>query len=474
MKNTVSKGILFYIFLLFAVVVGVLCVICAILIFSPGTEIFGISYYVNVSNQSIKTALDDNNNEQNIHSLFTSGQINNIDITTNYANVSLETRQEGMVQFIIEPSLTGLMQTGDRETYTYTSRYISSTKTLSVSVNAPNMLLAFNKSIDVILSFPENVLNTNLNIGITTDSGDVTIGHHELDVYTIKSLKVDAKKSSKVTLGVHSVIPDSISLNIPSGNIRFRREITTGTLTINSNSAKIETGNITTNEFTLNTQSSSINLGNVTVESNFNYNARRGVMIVGNIDGNLNCGEGVDDVFISNITAGTINGDVLLPHADSSDISIEVLNGRGDINTSSGNVTIKKATSFLWVTTNSGKIDVTVDTSQNLITNSYAEDKGIINLESVSGNINVNFANILLKNYVKTQKGQLNCSFSPTINFILSYSCLSHAPTLSTGLSSGNVENEATFEIGNAETNKSINILNQSGKTSIDDTYSAE
>ena len=45
MKSTVNKGILFYILLLCSIVVGIACVIMAILIFSPGTEIFGISYY---------------------------------------------------------------------------------------------------------------------------------------------------------------------------------------------------------------------------------------------------------------------------------------------------------------------------------------------------------------------------------------------------------------------------------------------
>ena len=470
MKNTVSRGILFYIFLLIAVVLGVLCVLGAILIFSPGTEIFGISYYINTSAQRIETALNDSGNQQSIDSLFTSGQIDTINITTNYANVSLETRQDGAVQFIIEPSLTGLMTSENKDTYTYTSRYTASDNTLSVSLNAPNMFLAFNNNIDLVLSFPEDVTNTNLDINITTESGDITIGHHELDVYTLDNLTVNVENSSNVTFGIHTVISDNITLNVPSGNIRFRRAITTGNLTINSESTKIETGNINANEFTLYTQSSSINLGNITVESNFNYRARRGVLVVDNINGDFNCDE---DVVIANITVGTINGDVLLPQAESSDITIETLNGRGDITTTSGDVTIDKATSFLWVSTESGKIDVNIDTASDLNTQSYAEDQGIVNLKSNNGTINVNFANLLLKNYISSQRATINCKFSPALNFILNYTCPENAPSLSDGITTGEVANEASIAIGNSSTDKAIYLENLEGRTSIEDTYAA-
>ena len=470
MKNTVSRGILFYIFLLIAVVLGVLCVLGAILIFSPGTEIFGISYYINTSAQRIETALNDSGNQQSIDSLFTSGQIDTINITTNYANVSLETRQVGAVQFIIEPSLTGLMTSENKDTFTYTSRYTASDNTLSVSLNAPNMFLAFNNNIDFVLSFPEDVANTNLDINITTESGDITIGHHELDVYTLDNLTVNVENSSNVTFGIHTVISDNVTLNVPSGNIRFRTTITTENLTINSESTKIETGNINANEFTLYTQSSSINIGNITVESNFNYRARRGVLVVDNINGDFNCDE---DVVIANITVGTINGDVLLPQAESSDITIETLNGRGDIVTTSGDVTIDKATSFLWVSTESGKIDVNIDTASDLNTGSYAEDQGIINLKSNNGTINVNFANLLLKNYISSQRGTINCKFSPALNFILNYTCPENAPYLSDGITTGEVANEASIAIGNSNTDKAIYLENLEGRTSIEDTYAA-
>ena len=147
MKNTVSRGILYYVFLLIAVVLGVLCVIGAILIFSPGTEIFGISYYINTSTQSIEKTHLDNGNEQSIDSLFKSASIDVVNITTNYADVSLETRQDGAYKFIIEPSLTGIITSENKNTYSYTCSYSSQTRTLSVSVFAPKMFLAFNNSI---------------------------------------------------------------------------------------------------------------------------------------------------------------------------------------------------------------------------------------------------------------------------------------------------------------------------------------
>ncbi len=468
MKNTVSRGILYYVFLLIAVVLGVLCVIGAILMFSPGTEIFGISYYINTSTQSIEKTHLDNGNEQSIDSLFKSASIDVVNITTNYADVSLETRQDGAYKFIIEPSLTGIITSENKNTYSYTCNYSNQTRTLSVSVFAPKMFLAFNNSIDVVLSMPEDVTTTNLDVNISTQSGEVVIGHHELDRYTLKSLSVNVEKSSKVTLGIHTVVTDSISLTVPSGNIRFRREITTNNLTINSTSAKIETGNINADTLSLDTESSSIKIGDVKVSNNFDYSARRGVLLIDNLDGNLNCS---DDVIISNITIGELKGDVVLPHAESSNIEIGTLEGIGDITTTSGNVTVENAKSFLWVKTESGKIEVTVNTDEAINTSSYDNDQGVINLATTNGTINVNFSNMLLTNYLKTQKGKINCAFSPTLNLTLNYTCTKYAPTLASGIYAGEPGNEGSITIGNTGTDKNINITNTEGKTDIKDTF---
>ena len=468
MKNTVSKGILFYIFMLIAVVLGVLCILGAILIFSPGTEIFGMSYYVNHTNLPIKTTLDGNENAINIDDLFDRGQIETISVTTNYANMTIETREEGFVRFVIEPTLTGLVTSENKDTFSYSCSYDSTTKTLSLNVLAPKMLLAFNNSIDVVLSIPQSIVNTNLNINFNTQSGKFFVGNSELDNYTLKSLSVVSEKSSTVTLGLHTVISDEISINVPSGNIRLKNNITTNILNIYSDSAKIETKNINAHEINIDTVSSSINMEDITVETTFNYNARRGVLMIANLNGDLNNSE---DVIISNITIGTVDGDVLLPGAESSDIKIETLKGRGTITTASGDVTINDAQGYLWVITESGKIDVNIDTDLSLDTGSYEEEQGIVNLETQSGTININVGKLLLKNYIKTTSGKINCNISPELNLIIDYNCAKNAPTLSTGLSSGESANQGSISMGSSSTNNHVIINNEKGKTSIQDTY---
>ena len=134
---------------------------------------------------------------------------------------------------------------------------------------------------------------------------------------------------------------------------------------------------------------------------------------------------------------------------------------------------IEKATSFLWVSTQSGKIDVNIDTASDLNTQSYAEDQGIVNLKSNNGTINVNFANLLLKNYISSQRGTINCKFSPTLNFILNYTCPENAPSISDGITTGEAANEASIAIGNSNTDKAIYLKNLEGRTSIEDTYAA-
>ena len=78
---------------------------------------------------------------------------------------------------------------------------------------------------------------------------------------------------------------------------------------------------------------------------------------------------------------------------------------------------------------------------------------------------------MLLTNYLKTQKGKINCAFSPTLNLTLNYTCTKYAPTLASGIYAGEPGNEGSITIGNTGTDKNINITNTEGKTDIKDTF---
>ena len=465
-SKTVSRGILYYIFLLIAVVVGVLCIIGAILLLSPGTEIFGISYYNRFDTTNITTVADENQQSYEIDQLFDSGRVDVVNVTTNHADVTIQNRESVRIQFFIEGAVTGIVTSENKNSFNYSISYSAQTRTLNLDVTAPILLLTFNNSMEVVLSLPYEFVDTNIDFVVNTQSGDVSVGNHERDTYTLNSLTVNAENSSNVLLGNHANVKNEINLNVPSGEIRFNTDVVTGELNITSESARIRTSDIEAQNVKLVTQGSSVNMNNI--QGNFDYSARRGVIIVGDITGNLTCSE---EVVIANITVGTVDGNVILPNAESSNITIEALNGRGDITTTSGNVTIRSANAILEVQTQSGKIDVTVDTNPTLITGGYEEELGVINLETQSGEIAINFANVYLQNYITTTSGTINCAFSASNNLVLSYDCTNNAPTLSTGITTGEVQNQGEYTIGNSSTRNKITIKNTDGRTSISDTY---
>ena len=118
-----------------------------------------------------------------------------------------------------------------------------------------------------------------------------------------------------------------------------------------------------------------------------------------------------------------------------------------------------------------GVAKINIDTDLSLDTGSYEEEQGIVNLETQSGTININVGKLLLKNYIKTTSGKINCNISPELNLIIDYNCAKNAPTLSTGLSSGESANQGSISMGSSSTNNNIIINNEKGKTSIQDTY---
>lgn len=466
MKNTVSKGILYYIFLFLAIIVGVACVIVAIMIFSPGTEIFGISYYINNQKYEIKNIDANDSSSAYISNLISNGSITTLNINTDYANVIIKTTSKNRIYFSVNSSVSGILKDKTKNKYNFSYNYNADDKSFSLEVVSPELFWFFNDTVDVVLVLPEEVVNTNLDVNITTNKGDVEIGNHEDDKYTIKNLNITAKDTSKIILGKHTQIDNNLRINSPKGNIYFKTAITANQIRIDSVSAKIETYDVFVSDtFKIITESSSIKLGNV--NGNLDYSSRKGVLIVNNIDGNFTCSE---DVVISNITINKITGYVALPNAETSNITISELYGYALIRTTSGNVTIKEAKSIVDITTTNGAIDVMLNSNYDTVIGSYEPAKGTANLTTTNGNITVKFKNIVLKNNIVTEKGKITCEFGKTLNFSLTYDCSRNAPSLSSGIDSGDAKHQASYTFGTASDN-ALNITNNLGQTSISDTF---
>lgn len=468
MKNTVSKGILYYIFILAAVILGVACVFMAIMFFSPGTQIFGISYFVDNNEYNIEHINNADDSSSYIHDLVIAGQIQTITINTDIADVIVKNTNLYRTQFVIDSNLSGIIKSDSQQKFNLSTNYDQAEKTFTLNLTSPKLSLAFSSDIELILSIPEDIIQPLFNINITTKSGDVEIGDNEKDIYALKNLNITAQEKSNITLGNRAVVHADLSINCPTGNISLLGNLNPQNISITSNNAKIQTKNITTNLFKLRTQSSSVNLGSI--EGDLTYDARKGVLIATSIAGNFSCSE---SVVISNITVGTVSGTLLLPSAESSNITIGKLYAYCVVRTTSGDVKINNAYGIVDITTDSGDVDVVINSKLENIQADYNDNKGAVNITTKNGSINAKLANVIYKNYIRTTDGNISCDFDKNINFTLNYNCAKNKPTLTTGITTGEIQNNGSFTFGAQNPNNNLEITNTSGKTDIKDTYTA-
>lgn len=463
MKKTVGRGILYYLFLLLAVISGVACVIGAIMVLSPGTEVFGMCYYVHHDSKEINEVKNGK-----IQNLITNGDVDKLLVNTNYTNLKIMTKKGAYgARFLLVTKISGIIKKENKVKDVLEYSYNPDTKTLAFDTKFPEMILPFSVQAELTLVVPDTMTNIPFDIEYTTKTGSAFIGIEKDDNYSLTNLSVTAEEKTETTFGTHSNVVGQINIKSPKGTITFNSKLNASKLNITSTSAKIVGGDLKVNDIDLRTEGSSIKIG--TVEGNLVYDARKGVLIAKGIKGIFDCTE---RTVIANITIEDVYGSALLPDAKSSNISITNLYGHALIRTETGNVTIKNAESLVDVETTSGKIDITVNTNTNKISG-YNADKGVICLKTESGQIDINFANILKNNYITTDSGTINCNFAKTLNYKIQYTCPRNKPTFTQGISTQNVENNGEVVVGSPSTNL-LKLTNATGHTNFADTFALD
>lgn len=462
MKSTVNKGILFYFLLLCTIVLGVACIIMTILIFSPGTELFGISYYGKKVDSYYAKASSEENAEY-LDYLVNNNQLETFNISSDYLDINVMMIDINRIQLNINSLTTGIIKSGNQKNFVVNYNYDENTKTFNFNATGPKCSLFFSKKASINLYLPLDFNNQNLNLNLTSNDGDISIGNSKHDNFSFKNLNVEIKDSAFVNLGEKATFNNSLQLTVPKGEIKINSKLNTDLFKITSDTAKIEIDNINSSEAVIKTNSSIIKLG--TVSSNLVYDSKKGVLDIEKITGTLQCEE---DVLISNIFIDEAYDEIILPNAKSSTITINSLYARCFIRTETGDVTINQATDVVDIETESGDIDVVINTHSDI---SSPLNSTISNLVTKSGSINAKFTDVKFSNKIYTESGNISVSFKNGIDFILTYNCVKNKPTLSKGITTNEIQNSASFNIGTPNLYDNITILNNTGKTSIDDTF---
>lgn len=471
MKNTVSKGILFYLLVLLSIIVGVLCIFAGIMVLSPGTEIFGFSYTVNNTyNYYLKAQV--NQTDKYIDELIASGKITKFVIETQDYDVSVCHEKVEQTEFMVKNNYSGIVKKGNRKKAEITFSYSEEEKVCTIKIVEPEISLRFSSGSKVTLALPETVDLSNVDIEITTKTGQISLGNTENFDYSFNNLSVKSTSSSHITLNKNVDYKGSISINAKGGEIYLMDEKKVTKCEITTENAKIEMNSINSPETRINSSTSVIKITKIL--GNVYFDSKSGAVSIGYIEGKFECSE---DVKISNITIGEIHGEVLLPMANTSNIDISKCYADCSISTTSGSVKIEKMFANANITTQGGSVDITFTPDTSLL-NSSSKDSSrpMASITTNSGKITARFDDILKNNNtITTNSGNVDVYYNNSRVFDLEYSCAEKTPTLPTGLETGTPEKSHTYKIGGGSNdNKLLITITKNGKLEIDDTYKAQ
>lgn len=331
MMKKINKGFVFYLLVLLGILfVGVLVCVC-ILIFSPGTSIFGLKYYkvekeTLFDKAQVYTASTEDYTRAG-EAFFKSLDIENLVISSNAHSIKVFTANNGMknhTEFHVtfKNSCTGFT-TDEIIKPTMRCNYYKDTRTLELVAKVPQGFWNTGNAsaIEVKLPFDkyDKSSSSKFNLIINAGSGSVTIGDSKTDsnlgarnLY-VKSLNVKTTGSVGITdfghVGTASdkgecvVDAKSVScattmyatdLKIKGGNIFFGAEnsiIASGDVSIDTESSTANYRNISATNLLLKNIYGSQKFNNVTANVLINNSSKKCDYNFNSISGKLSAGE---------------------------------------------------------------------------------------------------------------------------------------------------------------------------------------
>lgn len=421
MASKVKKGFLYYLLWLVFIVVGVFAILASILLFNPGKDIYGIGIkYYNDSSVAKYDHIIVDGQERSMNNLG----INKILFKSDYANFNvIKNNDFDKITFLFDKKINGF--TKDREIVCSLDLTLDG-NTLNVDVNAPNFWFPLSKSLNVTMYCPSNYSLSNYTFDLTTNTGAINLKGQQstdgnidyllaktefskLDIKTnsgsiyiddsVKILSGEANIVSKESnIKIYSNITNKLNIDVENGKLYI--DSMSGNLIINSTNMSVKCGTI---------------LGNVTYSSHSGY---INIQKLGNSETSGNFSAEIDKLHIANVTIGEMTGNISVPNAKDSNITINKLGGIGLIETTTGNVKINKCENTIKINTNSGNVYLT-QTNQAASTD----------IKTKSGTITANFHKIGTAS-IESEKATIKINVKTDEPFVFEYSS-SKAPNIS-------------------------------------------
>ncbi len=436
MKGSVNKGFFSYLLLFLGLILGVVLICLTIMIFSPGTSIFGWIYVRDNAEYKIQTydgvdvtsatIIDVFGNENEVQqdsenpTFFDFSKLQSITIKS--VDSSINVIHGDFDQIIVNNKVKGFMKKSDRIELSVSKIYNLKENSLTIIVEDKNPKLTLNNNKNINLYFKEStygVLKLNFEI---LGKGNLDLGSKPFNSDPIRenvfnSLNV-VTNSGNVLISKNDKFIKSATIKTSTGDIECKADLNSGvkdsfglvdfkTLSFETQTGKIKAGDLSASKsISFSAKESYVNVGNLKSEQ-INCHIESGDFRTGDIEGSLIDGD--DIVRNTNFVIGNVSGDVTIPHATKSGFKAGEISGTALISTQSGAISIKELKSRGEITTTSGTIEVLV--GENNV--------GEIKLTTENGTVNAKFQSVLATNSITTNKGKIIVVYKEGLEFKL-------------------------------------------------------
>ena len=262
MGKKVNRGFFGYLFILIGIALAFCAVCIVIMIFMPGKEILGFSYFsaksgkVEQTTANVYTAEGEpvlEGDKQKVVQINPNGKMLEIEtlvINTDKYDVQVlqkPTNTKSVVEsisVITNTKISGFAK-GKAKQATITTKYVESSKTLIVDAYVPTGFIHFANQAKIRIEFPVE-FEKDIDIKINTTSGNVVLGTSEYAENVVTTLSVDSlditttsgEISTADNFELKNVLRPS-SFKTESGAINFKKPISSSKLTIQSNSRNV-------------------------------------------------------------------------------------------------------------------------------------------------------------------------------------------------------------------------------------------
>lgn len=425
MKNPVNKGFITYLLLFVGIILGVVLISCTILIFSPGTAVFGYVY----NKENTKTIIRNYDGQDQLLSgeaqstildiegnvampvinptLINFSSLSKIVVITNNIDVNFIHGEEDRIDVI--RNFYGFVKEENYSQLTLTKKYNFLTQTLEIVVNNQELNLTVSSVCQI------NVLIKNqtpfLQVEVDGENAPVTFADkafsNEVTTdLTVKSLKINTNKSN-ILIGEQAKIDEFVDMEVESGNIEFKSNLKASeTEPLSYVKLNLENGNIIIDDmyaYDIYFIGEITYIKSVQIYGDINFS-----VVNGQFSSNFIFGDFLDDANIAtgvDINIKQLFGEITLPANEKGDVTIDEITGTAYIRSTSGNINLKDAQDIVNIESTSGQINV------------FANSDESVNITSLSGQIKIMFANVANTKNISSTDGNITLFYVQSLIF---------------------------------------------------------